>query len=172
MDKTQDKSDQSDLKADQPIESEITKLKAKAEEYLGGWKRAKADYLNLKKQSDKEKQELVGLASAAVIMELLPYKTSLDRAWRNLPEDLKDNNWITGLEQVNKQFNNILETMGITQFNPEGEQFNPEEHEAVKKVAQIGVKENSIIKVTEPGYKIRGKVIRPALVEVAVKSEN
>ena len=92
---------------------ELEKLAAKADEYLNGWKRAKADYLNFKKQTESHQRETIQYANAALIAELLPIYNNLKLALENKPEKLKDNDWIRGVELIKNQFNEFFKQLGI-----------------------------------------------------------
>jgi len=159
---------QTNVQADnsEQTEKDFDKLLQRSNEYLEGWKRAKADYLNLKRQSEKDKEEIAGLAMGAVIIDLLPVKTNLDRAWKHLPKELEDNDWIKGLSQVRAQFDAMLATIGIEQIDPVGRTFTPDEHEAIEKQSDPTVPDDQVVATLEPGYKLRGNVIVPAKVKV------
>jgi molecular chaperone GrpE len=147
----------------QTNESEIQKLETKCEEYLAGWQRAKADYENLKTQTEKEKQDFAKFANMNLIMGLIPVYTNFNLAFNSLSEEEKKNSWVTGFEHIKKQFAEVLEHNGVTEIIPEeNEEFNPEVHEAVE--GEAG--ENKIAKVLSHGYKINEKVFIPAKVVV------
>lgn len=144
----------------------FAKLEQRASEYLDGWKRAKADYLNLKKQSEREREDIVGMTMGAVILELLPVKTNLDRAWAQVPADLSENPWVKGVSQVRSQFDAFLSALGIEAIRPDGQTFDPERHEAVERRSDKSVPDNQVMSTLEPGYTMHGKVIVPAKVAV------
>ncbi|USN53816.1 MAG: nucleotide exchange factor GrpE [Candidatus Nomurabacteria bacterium] len=146
---------------------EMSTLQKKAEEYLAGWQRAKADYQNLKRQNEKEREELMSMTTGALILDLLPVKTNFDLAWQHLPEDLKDHAWVKGMEHVQKQFTEFLQTLGISSYQPSHEAFDPSSMEAIEHTADAEVPEGQVIRTTEPGYRMRDKVIRPAKVVVS-----
>ena len=151
--------------ADSP--DELTKARQQAEEYLNGWKRAKADYLNFKKQSERETEALVGFATAALILEFIRHKTNLDRAWQHLPDQFKAEPWLKGLAQVKTEYDDSLTALGVELIPTDGQPFNPELHEAVKREAKPGVAEGTVTETLEPGYRLRGQVILPAKVAVS-----
>ena len=151
--------------------SKIEALRQKCDEYLNGWKRAKADYENLKKQTQKEKEEFVKFANLNLIMQLIPVYGNLKYSFEHLPGDFKDNDWVKGIEHIKNQFKQVLEENGVEEINPQvGDGFNPEIHEAVKgegdrKSEKTG-NANKIVKVISGGYKLNGKVIVAAKVVV------
>jgi len=125
------------------------------EKYL----RALADYQNLEKRVAREKESFVKFSNAILILKMLPVLDNLERA----NEHLKDQ----GIELVIKQFKDALSSEGVTEIEAEGQQFNPEHHEAVEKVQG---EEGKVVKVTERGYKMGDKVIRPAKVTIGGKN--
>src|SRR5581483_1809746 len=125
------------------------------EKYL----RALADYQNLEKRVAREKESFVKFSNAILILKMLPVLDNLERA----NEHLKDQ----GIELVIKQFKDALSSEGVTEIEAEGQQFNPEHHEAVEKVQG---EEGKVVKVTERGYKMGDKVIRQAKVTIGGKN--
>jgi len=144
-----------------------TNWEQKAAEYLAGWKRAKADYLNLKKEKDKEREEIMKFSNAALIIQLLPIYDHLKMAFDHIPEDLKDNEWVKGIEGIKKQTQDFIESIGIKEIKTVGEKFNPEKHEAVAHEKNKDFESDIIFEETKPGYKLHDKVLYPAKVKVA-----
>lgn len=148
--------------------SELEVAKQKMEEYLDGWKRAKADYLNLKKEYEKKESEMVQFANAALILELLPVYDNFKLAWKHVPEEHKQNDeWLKGIEQIKKQFTGLLKNMGIEEIKTTGEKFNPELHDAVAKEKKQGTEPGTVIDEVKSGYTLYGKVLDHAKVKVA-----
>ena len=163
-----------DLKDEQPevdvekLQTDLTLAQKKMEEYMNGWKRAKADYINLKKETDKKYQELVQFANAGLILEMLPIYDNFKRAWEHIPSDhKKKDEWLKGIEQIKKQFTDLLKNMGIEEIKTVGEKFDPELHEAVAKVKTEGKKSGLIIAEVKSGYKLYDKVLDHAKVKVS-----
>lgn len=146
---------------------EIGKLKSLTEEYLNGWKRAKADYLNLKKDMEKQLAQSSQFAAAATILELLPIADHFKLALDHIPEDEKQKEWVKGILHIHKEFNDMLKRFGIEMIETEGKEFNPELHEAVSREKKEGVKPHTILKELTPGYKLFDKVLQHAKVHVA-----
>jgi len=132
------------------------------EEHLNGWKRALADYENLKKQTIVEKEEFAKFANLNLIMQLIPVYNNFKLSFEHLPKDLKDNNWVQGVDHIEKQFIKVLEDNGLEQIVPKkNEDFNPAEMESIGGETGEKIKE-----VKSIGYKLRNKVIIPAKVIV------
>ncbi len=149
------------------LQKELEVAHTKMDEYMNGWKRAKADYINLKKESEKKQMEMVQFANASLILQLLPIYDNFKLAWKHIPDDQKKSDWMTGLEQIKKQMTDFLGQLGIEEIKTEGEKFDPEKHEAVGKEKKDGVAADMIIEEVKPGYLMHGKVLDPAKVKVA-----
>ncbi len=148
------------------MREKIKALEEKNEEYLNGWKRAKADYLNFKKDSEKEKKNIIQFANAGLILELLPILNNFKTAFAHLPEDRKEDEWAAGIGHIKKQMVDFLGGMGVEEIKTVGEKFDPEFHEAVEKRKEEGKEEDIILEEKMPGYTLYGKTIMPAKVVV------
>lgn len=146
---------------------ELQQIRAKADEYLAGWQRAKADYLNLKKQSEKEKEDIARFASAAMVMELLPIYDNMKRALEHIPADQRELEWVKGIGHILSQFRQFFAKFDLEEIKTVGEKFNPELHHAVGKEKVEGTAPDTIIAEVGTGFSIQGKVIEPAKVRVA-----
>lgn len=145
---------------------ELEQLKAQCEEYLNGWQRAKADYANLKKESEEKQRMFLDVAKAGLIMEILPIYDNLKKALVALPAENNDA-WAEGIKAIKKQFQDWLKQNGIEEIKTVNEKFNPEFHEAVSKEKKEGVEPDMIISELSSGYLIKGKVLVPAKVVVS-----
>ncbi|PIS41194.1 MAG: nucleotide exchange factor GrpE [Candidatus Kerfeldbacteria bacterium CG08_land_8_20_14_0_20_42_7] len=143
------------------------KWQERAEEYLNGWKRAKADYINLKKETDKKLMESAQYANAALIIQMLPVNDHFKLAMEHIPEAEKEKDWVKGIIHIRKEFQDLLRQFGIEEIPTIGKNFDPELHEAVTKEKADGVTTDQIIKEVQPGYKLFNKVLQHAKVVVA-----
>lgn len=148
------------------LEQDLQQAREEVQRNLEGWKRAQADYQNLKKVSQEEKQEMVKMANAKLLEELIPIFDNFRLAVTQVPEDLVDNAWTQGVGYIYKQLLEALQEEGMEVIDPKGEEFNPYEHEAVER-EEGGEEENKITEVIQVGYKLNDKVIRTARVKVA-----
>lgn len=134
---------------------------AECEKNLAGWKRALADYENLKKQIDQEKDAFVKFANLNLVMGLIPVYNNLKLSFDHLPKDMQDNSWVKGMEQVQKQFQEVLKYNHVEEIIPKkGDKFDPQLHEAIKSDG----KKDEIQEMVSCGYKLNGKVFIPAKV--------
>lgn len=148
---------------------EIERLKKQVEENLAGWKRARADYDNLKKDIAKERAEFINFANVNLLMELLPIMDNFRAAFNSVPENDKKSAWVVGLGHIKKQFEDFLKNNGVEQIKTVGEKFDPELHEAVGREKIENQEADVIIKEVKAGYKLHGKVIQAAKVVVNEK---
>lgn len=159
------KNEEGRQEGNETIKEELELSKKKEQEYLDGWKRAKADYLNLKRESEQRYQELIKFANAGLILEILPVLDNFKLATQHIPEEQKKAEWVIGIVHIKKQLEDTLKNLGIETIKTVGEKFNPEFHEAVEK-SESG-KDGIITKEVRPGYILNGKVIQVAKVIVS-----
>jgi molecular chaperone GrpE len=143
------------------LEKENAKLKKDIQEFETGWKRALADYQNLKKRVEKEKEEIILRANEILITKLVHILQHLN----NMAKFLKDE----GLMLTRNEFKTVLEQAGLTELNPEDETFDPNTMEAVEPA--FGQK-NKVVEVVQEGYMINGKLIIPTKVKVGNGEES
>lgn len=137
--------------------------KAKAEKYLANWQRSEADLTNFRKRTEQERGEVTQFANMAFVMNLLPIVDDLERAFDTLPDSLTDLTWIDGIRLIFRKIWVIMEAQGVSEVKSIGEQFDPSVHEAV---SQGEGPEGEIIQQLQKGYKMRDRLLRPALVVV------
>lgn len=136
------------------------------EEYLQGWQRAQADFINFKKQNDSIFVQAKESSTHDIVESLLPILDAFDMALAGgFDESFKK--WLTGFEYVHQQFKRVFEDNGIEEINPLNKPFSPELHEAV---AEIPIddesKDHTIAQVILKGYKTSKRIIRAAQVKV------
>lgn len=148
-------------------------LQRLADDRLDQLMRLKADFENFRKREMREKTELIDRASLRIVERLLPVIDDLERALDAAAKHAKDiegsDAIVRGVELVHRKLHEVLVDEGLERVSGEGE-FDPEHHEAVASVPG-DVTEPTILEVVRPGYKLKGKTIRPALVQVEVPQE-
>jgi molecular chaperone GrpE len=153
------------------------KLRACGEEkqqYLLGWQRTKADFVNMKKAEEEYRKDFLKFANQGLIEELLPVVESFQMAFSNKEAWEKvDKNWRTGVEYIYGKLMSALEQHGLKEINPVGEKFDPARHDSFENVPTNKKEEDHIITaVVQKGYELHGRVIRPPKVVVAVLDES
>ncbi|MEI6511433.1 MAG: nucleotide exchange factor GrpE [Candidatus Uhrbacteria bacterium] len=158
-------SDEQDVTVEPTVE---TPVEDKAAEYLAGWKRALADYDNLKKEQGRERVEMRAAATADAASRIIPVIDNFDTAVKFVPEgiDAKLKNWLMGILFVQTQLDEVLLQMGVEPFGEVGDPFDANLHDAVGERADEKVAANAIVEVVARGWKLGSKVIRPAKVIV------
>jgi len=144
--------------------SEIETLKAQCEEYLNGWKRAKADLANSKAEEGKRLTEFAKFVSEAVMKDLTAVLDSFALASAAIPET---NEAKKGLLIIQSQLEEVLKKHGLEKITANvGDNFDPSKHEAMALVDGNGKPPETIAEEIEKGYSLNGKVIKPARVTV------
>ena len=145
-------------------------LQKKCDEYLDGWKRAQADYQNLKKESEREKTEFAKYANERLLTDLLPALDQFALAMQFIPAADADrktwDNWLTGVRAVQSLWEQAAKAQGLERIPSDGA-FDPNKHEAVGEEEAEGKETGSIIKVMQDGWMLNGKVLRPSKVIIA-----
>jgi len=145
---------------------ELEKCRKQKDEYLAGWQRARADFLNYKKQEIKRLKEIMEYGSQELILKIFPILDSLEKAEAQIPLDFKGNEWVKGISQVKSQLQDFLRKEGVAEIKTIGERFDPNFHEALEKVEVKNKEAGKIIKEIQKGYTLNNKVIRPAKVKI------
>lgn len=145
---------------------ELEKCRKQKDEYLAGWQRARADFLNYKKEEIKRLKEIMEYGSQELILKILPILDNLEKAETQIPLNFKDNEWVEGISQVKDQLQDFLRKEGVEEIKTIGERFDPNFHEALEKVEVKNKEAGKIIKEIQKGYTLNNKVIRPAKVKI------
>jgi molecular chaperone GrpE len=146
------------------LKAELGACKKQAEEYLNGWKRAKADYINLKNETEAARMEVAVYATAGALVKILPVYDGLKRACGKV--DAATDKWAEGIVNIKKQFEEVFRKFGAEEIKTVGEKFNPEFHEAINREKKEGVKSGVILEEVSGGYTMNGKTIIAAKVIV------
>lgn len=143
---------------------DIEKLKQDCEEYLNGWKRAKADLANYKKDELKRLEELSRFANEDIILDLLKILDSFELALRAME---KTGHAEKGVSLIQSQLEDLLRKRGLERIEiQEGQTFDPQSHEAILMIDGPPDKGGLVAGEVERGYLLNGKVIRAAKVKV------
>ena len=142
--------------------TELEKLKQERDEYLNGWKRAKADFINYQKEEAKRQEAMAQFGNEYLIQELLPVLDSLLLSLSMINDEQAKK----GVEMIYAQLERILSKHGLEPIHSLGTQCDPSMHEALAEV-ESEQPSGTIIEELEKGWKLHGKVIRPARVKIA-----
>ena len=150
------------------LKQALAEEKAKAESYLTNWQRAQADFINYKRRSEQEKEDVSKFANAVLMLSLLPVLDDLARAFTAMPPKLDKLTWTDGIKLIERKLQTSLEGQGLTQIKALEEPFDPNLHEAVR---QGKGKEGIVIEELQKGYTLHDRVIRPTMVVVGKNEE-
>jgi len=149
------------------LRTELDEANRKAEEFLGLLQRAQADFANYRRRVDQERADAAVSTKTSVILKFLPVLDDFDRALQAAPPEALQADWIQGIKLIERKLRGILEAEGVTRMEPLGQPFDPWEHEAVLYQESSDHSEGIVIAILRDGYKLNGRVIRPAQVAVA-----
>ena len=148
---------------------EIVQKKDKfSKEYLGRLERLQADFENYKKRQEKKQKEFIEFANEGLINNLLSVVDNLERALDSTENDKNAKAIKEGIKNTLKEFYNILKKEGVMPMKSVGHRFDPYRHEAVMKTETDKHSEDIVTEEFQKGYYIKSKVLRPAIVKVAV----
>lgn len=147
-------------------EAEIERLKHEAEEWQNKALRAQADLDNVRRRAKEEREKEAKYRSQAVIESLLPVLDNFERAINAAPDNEDADSLLQGVNMVYSQLFEALEKEGLEVVQTEGKEFDPHQHQAVMQVEEEGFESNQIVEELQKGYKLKDKVIRPAMVKV------
>lgn len=137
------------------------------DEYLAGWQRAKADFLNYKKEEMSKVKSMMEFLKASWISELLKILDNFELAQKHLPKEIESSEWAKGFAQIQQQFNEFLKNEGVEEIKALGEKFDPNFHEALEEIDAEGKETGEVVEVLEKGYTINNLLLRPAKVRVS-----
>ena len=153
------------------LTSELATARTEAGEHLDGLQRARAEFQNFRRRTTEEREREMGLASEWLLGKVLGIADDFDRAIEAVPEELKANPWTEGIAAIDRKLRGLLESEGVKLVEAMGRQFDPREHEAVANVPGTGRPDGEVVAEIRRGYRLRDKVLRPALVAVAENGE-
>lgn len=145
------------------LKQALAEEKAKAEANLANWQRSQADFINYKRRSEQEKEEIGKFANSILMLSLLPILDDLERAFESIPNHLAKLTWVDGIRLIERKLQASLEAQGLSPIKAMGEPFDPKLHEAT--MYRKG-EEGIVIEELQKGYMLHDRVIRPAMVVV------
>jgi len=148
-------------------EGEIERLTKLNEEYLDGWQRARADFVNYKKRIEREQREAYRRAAGDILTRYLGVVDDLERAMKDRPTEGDPANWADGVELIYRKLQSVLEAEGVEIIDALGQPFDPNLHEAISHEESDEQPAGYVIDVVQQGYRMDEQVLRPALVRVA-----
>jgi molecular chaperone GrpE len=149
------------------LQADLDAAQAKADEYLDGWQRSRAEFANYKKRIEREQEQVYQNAAGSIIKRYLDVLDDLERALKNRPQSGEGAAWAEGIELIYRKFSALLENEGVKAMQAEGEYFDPNLHEAITQEDNADYESGQIIEVIKRGYILGDRVLRPAQVRIA-----
>jgi molecular chaperone GrpE len=128
--------------------------------------RARAEFDNARRRFERERSEYLQFAAMDLVREILP---ALDDFERALQTETADREYAKGIELIHQRLSEILRKMGLEPIETAGQRFDPNQHQAVQRVETADAEDQAILDEFQKGYNFRGKLLRPAMVSVAVR---
>lgn len=149
------------------LRERLASCEKEKEEYLTGWQRAKADYVNFKREVESSRAHERKAAHAEVLRDLLSVLDSFELAFSQKEAwEKTDPVWRKGIEGIHKEFLSVLSKHRLESFRPLGEEFDPTRQEAIGSKPVAAEQADTVVEVVQPGYTLGDSVIRPAKVIV------
>jgi molecular chaperone GrpE len=143
-----------------------------ADEYLVALQRERAEFQNFRRRTAEERIRDLGLAGEDLIRKVLNLADDFDRAIEARPASIAEDPWFEGISAIDRKLRQLLESEGVTEIDASpGRPFDPREHEAILNVPSTERGEGEIVEEIRRGYRLRDRVIRPALVSVATTTD-
>ena len=150
------------------LTEELGSARTQADEYLQALQRERAEFVNFRRRTAEEREASLGLAAEGLISKVLTLADDFDRAIDARPAEFEGNAWIEGIAAIDRKLRLLLESEGVRPIEARpGTRFDPREHEAVANVPSAEHRDGDIVYEIRRGYRLRDRVIRPALVAVA-----
>jgi molecular chaperone GrpE len=149
------------------LRAHLVAAQQEAGDNRAGWQRAAADFANFKRRTEQEREAMLGLANEVLLLKVLGVADDFDRALAAMPPELAGSGWIDGIAAIDRKLRQLLESEGVTPIEAVGRPFDPREHDAVVQEETAAAPDDTVLDELQRGYRIRGRVLRPALVSVA-----
>ena len=149
------------------LRTQLLNAEQEAEENRAGWQRTVADFANFRRRTEQDRAASYGLANEALLVKVLNLADDFDRAIARIPPELQSNSWVEGIVAIDRKLRALLDSEGLVPIEAQGAPFDPHQHEAVVQEETDSVPEGTITAELQRGYRLRDRVLRPALVAVA-----
>ena len=150
------------------LTGEAEAARRQSDEYLALLQRERAEFSNYKRRTAEERERELGLAGEDLIRKVLAVADDFDRAIEARPDSIAADPWFEGVSAIDRKLRQLLDSEGVKTIDAEpGTPFDPREHEAIATVPGTDRPEGEIVEQVRRGYRLRDRVLRPALVAVA-----
>ena len=152
-------------------QAQLEEAQREVDQFRNLLQRVQADSVNYKRRVEEEREELQKRANANLVIRLLPVLDDFERALQHIPKDDDLTPWLAGVELVYRNLKGVLESFGVTQIEALDKTFDPLEHESVFYEVSEDYEEGKVMSIVREGYKLHGRVLRPAQVTVSKRKE-
>lgn len=149
------------------LEEQLAAARAEAARNLDGWQRTQAEFANARKRFERQRAEAFTSANIDLVGKLLPLIDDLERALESVPEEDRNDPWVSGIALVYRKMLTMLDDMNVQAIPSVGEPFDPNYHEALTQEPSDEYESGVVVREVRRGYRLGDRVIRPALVSVA-----
>ncbi len=150
------------------LQNQLQEAETRAAEYLDGWQRSRAEFINFKRRQEQVQQAMRQQATSRLLENLLPVLDDHERAFAAIPQELGEHTWVKGLALVDKKLWAVFEKegMSVIEVKP-GDHFDPYYHQALLHEPSDEYDEGQIVEVLQKGYNLGETILRPAVVRVS-----
>lgn len=149
------------------LRKQLVEAKRERDEYLVGWQKAKADYINLQKESEKARVSMRSHMRKENVYELLPVIDSFQMAMAGEAWESVESNWRVGVEYIYQQLWKVMEEYGVSEIQDTNIPFEPQLHEPMEIETITDESQNDqVLAIIQKGYRMGDTIIRPAKVKV------
>jgi len=159
--------EEAELVEEEPEVDELEEAKKESAKWKDSYMRKIAEFENIKKRMQREKEDFVKYASEKLVVKVLESVDNLERAIESSKKNQDFDSLVKGVEMTLNQMHKLLKDEGVEPLESEGKEFDPYQHHAMMQEENKEFEHNTVIQELQKGYKMKGKVIRPALVKVA-----
>ncbi len=153
------------------LREQLGAAQQEAADNKAGWQRTAADFQNFRRRTEQERSDSLGLANESLLRKVLVVADDFDRAMSQMPPDLERLGWTEGVWAIDRKLRALLDSEGLTPIEADGQPFDPHQHEAVAQEETNAVADGTVVAELQRGYRIRDRVLRPAMVVVARNAE-
>jgi len=148
-------------------EEAMEALKSEREQLKSTLQRAQADLVNYRNRAEAERNDLLKYGNSRLLVRLLPILDDFNLALDQTPNSETPEPWLEGFRLIHRKLHSLMDSEGVTQIDAEGKSFDPSEHEALAQQESADHEDGQVMSVVRDGYKLQGRVLRPAQVIVA-----
>ena len=150
----------------EPEKDELTLANEKIKDLEDKYKRLLAEFDNFRKRSEKESVQMCDIGASVVLTKILPIVDNFERALQNVPEELKENAFVDGIDKIYKQILKTFEDMGVKPIEAVGKTFDANLHNAVMTDENAEGEVDTVVEELQKGYTYKDQVLRHSMVKV------